>query len=67
MDRFSVEFFDDDDRTPEWCVIEWNINAEGKRTTGTTVERFYCEADALEHLYCMKMEHAFGGSGYVNL
>ncbi|NBP02937.1 MAG: hypothetical protein EBU90_23060 [Proteobacteria bacterium] len=67
MDRFTVEFFDDDDRNPEWCVVEWTPNPSGRGASGKSLAKFYCEADAVEHLYCVRMEHSFEGSGYLNL
>lgn len=66
MDRFTVECYEDDDRRTEWSVVEWTHDGDGYYT-GKTIEKFRCEADAAEHLYCLRMEHAFGGSGYVNL
>jgi hypothetical protein len=66
MERFSVDFYDgDDDRLPEWCVVEWAPTATGR--VGTKLKSFYSEAEAEEYLYVTRMEYAFGGSDYMNL
>jgi len=39
--RYTVEYYDDEDRRPCWCVVEWDPSGRG-----FTVERCATEIEA---------------------
>lgn len=42
--RYTIEFYDDEDRRPFWAVVQWVWGSDGEY--GTTVERCYTKAEA---------------------
>jgi hypothetical protein len=41
---YTVEYYDDVDQRPTWCVVEWTISKNQK--TGKTIERCGTQAEA---------------------
>ena len=50
---YTVEYYDDEDMRPCWCVVEWY--GTGPWRTGHTVERCdnQAEAESLLHSYML--------------
>jgi len=41
---YTVEYYDDADQRPVWCVVEWT--STGNNKTGKTIERCNNQAEA---------------------
>jgi hypothetical protein len=46
--RYTVEYYDDEDRRPCWCVVEWDPSGRGCTLARCTTE---AEAESLARAY----------------